>query len=252
MSVRLLVLGELARGEPELRVIRSLCDGRIFVDVGANRGVYSFLARRSSAEVWAFEPNDGLGEYLRAWSKGTVRIEPVALSDRSGWAELVTPVRDGTEEDGLSTLRSLDAVDEGESRVRSVRTEMLDRFELGPVGVIKVDVEGFELEVLRGATRLLERDRPLIQVECEERHRPGGVAELTELLGAHGYRGYFTAARWPEPVETFAPEVHQRAVDIGDRTRYFNNFYFCADDEQYRRIERAMSRSRRLSRQRHG
>lgn len=252
LTIRLLVLAELARGEPEARVVRRLCDGRTFVDVGANRGVYSYLARATSSEVWAFEPNDDLAEYVEAWSRGAVHVEAVALSDSSGRADLTTPVRDGTEQDGLSTLRPIDTETLADARVRSVRTAALDEFDLGPVGVIKVDVEGHELEVLQGAVEILGRDQPLIQVECEERHRPRGVAQVTELLGAHGYRGYFSAGRWPEPVESFDAATHQCLEDLGDHARYANNFYFCATDEQYRRVDDAMTRSRRILRRRHG
>ena len=65
----------------------------------------------------------------------------------------------------------------------------LDR--LGAPGVVKIDVEGFELEVLRGAARLLGEHRPLLLLEMHldilERRgiRP---AEVVELLRGHGYR----------------------------------------------------------------
>ena len=59
------------------------------------------------------------------------------------------------------------------------------------VGLIKVDVEGHELEVLRGALSTIEKDRPSILVEAEDRHRPNAFASVCELLAPFGYTAWY-------------------------------------------------------------
>jgi Methyltransferase FkbM domain len=55
------------------------------------------------------------------------------------------------------------------------------------LATIKVDVEGAELEVLRGARMTLRRWRPLLSIEIEERHRTGSTRAVPELLHELGY-----------------------------------------------------------------
>jgi FkbM family methyltransferase len=242
ITIRLLAAVEYLRGEPEVRALRSLCDGRGFVDVGANRGVYSFVALKRSSVVTAFEPNEVMSGYLESWSRGRVNVQTVALSDVSGRAVLATPVKEGIEEDGLSTLNDQFSNWGTEVRTREVATVPLDELELGPVGFLKVDVEGHELEVLRGAHGTIERYNPMIQVECEERHRPGGVQELRKLLEGLGYQGFFVLGTSLAPIQDFDVSVHQRLSDVGNRWTYVNNFYFCCDSEQLQRLRTARFR----------
>ena len=61
----------------------------------------------------------------------------------------------------------------------------------GDIGFIKIDVEGHELSVLEGASSLIERCRPVLLIECEERHNPGGPAALFRHLKKAGYIGRF-------------------------------------------------------------
>jgi hypothetical protein len=58
------------------------------------------------------------------------------------------------------------------------------------VDFIKIDVEGFELEVLKGATGLLARCKPVVVMECKEFSPPrnGGTARAVEFLTNFGYR----------------------------------------------------------------
>jgi hypothetical protein len=58
-----------------------------------------------------------------------------------------------------------------------------------PVGFIKIDVEGHELSVIKGATALIRRDSPIILVELEDRHRPDAMRSFSSFLGGLGYGG---------------------------------------------------------------
>ncbi|MGO8126768.1 FkbM family methyltransferase, partial [Rhizobium ruizarguesonis] len=54
----------------------------------------------------------------------------------------------------------------------SVPTRRLDSYQFGPLGFIKIDVEGHELKVLKGSQAILNRDHPNLLIEAEDRHRP--------------------------------------------------------------------------------
>jgi FkbM family methyltransferase len=177
------------RGEPELRLLPRLCPrDELALDIGANLGVYAWHLARLSAGVVAFEPQPGLAASLRDAFGDRVRVEQAALSDEDGEAVLRVPSERMMT--GRATIEAANALDGFDTREVRVPTRRLDGYGLGRVGFMKIDVEGHELAVLRGADAVLRRDRPSLIVESEDRHRPGAVAELRRTLGEHGYRGF--------------------------------------------------------------
>ncbi len=178
-------------GDPYIRLIASLADPkRLAVDVGAHLGDYTFFMRRNASGCVAFECNPVLTAHLRRLFGRSVDIRPDAVSDQAGTAELRIPLDEATGL-GRATIEASNplAAEFTGFKLVTVQTVRLDEAVRQPVGLIKIDVEGHELAVLRGAMRILERDRPNLIVELEERHAPGCVAEAFALLGPLGYRG---------------------------------------------------------------
>ncbi|WP_246642623.1 FkbM family methyltransferase [Rhizobium croatiense] len=64
------------------------------------------------------------------------------------------------------------------------------RSPVNAVGFIKIDVEGHELKVLKGAEAILSRDHPNLLIEAEDRHRPNAVASVIDYLTPFGYSVY--------------------------------------------------------------
>ena len=135
--------------------------GSLVLDIGANIGNHTlYLAAVAGCRVESFEPNPELCAALR---------ESIALndlSDRVHLHETGLGRAAGTARFGVNTPNNLGAqyltLGEGDLRVSA-----LDSFAFGhPVEVIKLDVEGMEIDVLEGGRRLLARDRPLVYVEC--------------------------------------------------------------------------------------
>jgi FkbM family methyltransferase len=181
-------------GDPHLRLISSLADRtRLAVDVGAHIGEYTFFLRRHAAKCVAFECNPALVAGLRRRFGTSVDIRADAVSDTAGETVLRIPRLAQGADLGRATIEAGnhlagDFAGIDEVRVRTVRLDdVIDR----PVGFIKVDVEGHELAVLRGATRILTADRPKLLLELEERHVPGCVAAAVTFLGGFGYRGAY-------------------------------------------------------------
>jgi FkbM family methyltransferase len=155
--------------EPHLTAVfeRYCTPGATVVDVGANLGYYSLLAARlvgPSGQVIALEPNSEncrlLLSSLRRSGLRNVQVLPVAADVDTGWAYYSTHVGSNG---GL--------IDDGDLLARPgvvVPTFRLDDVVAGPVGMLKMDVEGAEGRVVRGATRLIERDRPIVTTELKE------------------------------------------------------------------------------------
>lgn len=172
---------------------RLIDPGDVIVDVGANVGyLTSLAAARSGAggTVIAYEPHPTVFKLLARnaaqWAQqsgvASVEVHEAALSDQVGSGELSAgPEFHGNM--GLAALRSASEVSADEELL-SVSLRRLDD-EIGDraVGMLKIDVEGHEPEVLRGAERLLERGdvRDIVFEDHEE--YPDRATELVERAG---------------------------------------------------------------------
>jgi FkbM family methyltransferase len=228
-------------GEIELRMVKHLCRPVVvWFDVGANVGTYLHSMKRHSRRVYAFEPVPWLAQVLAKKFGQKIIVKNVALSREARTATLHIPVVDGAPGTGLSTLTDDRAAKEAPCRDIPVETRPLDEVYAGDVGFIKIDVEGHEESVLQGAQRTIERCRPRVLVEAEERHAPGSVRRVRAFFRRLGYRGYFVLQRRLAPIESFDPERMQRSEDIEAYTlgtprdrfeHYVNNFLFLPPEE---------------------
>lgn len=229
LKMRMLV----ADNERELQLVHALCPaGGVFVDVGANRGLYTWQALRGGARVIAIEPHPVMAARLIAAFGDAIELHEVALSAEPGAMPLHVPQLDARD---LTTRCSLHAgANAGlETRALAVRCVRLDDLDLPPIAMIKVDVEGHELAAMRGARGRLERERPVAMIEVEERHNAGAVAAMFELMTSAGYDGYFYLGGRLTSTTAFELDVHQRAENApppkGSPPRgsiYINNFVF--------------------------
>jgi FkbM family methyltransferase len=155
------------------------------VDVGANLGYYSLLASRlvgTAGRVIALEPNSEncrlLLSSLRLNGTANVELLPVAADVATGWAYYSTHVgsNGGLVDDG-------DLLDHPGVVVPTFR---LDQLVTGPVDFLKMDVEGAEGRVVRGATGIIERDRPVVTTELKD-EMLGRVSGMS----VRQYLGYF-------------------------------------------------------------
>lgn len=168
----------------------------VCLDVGANIGNHALFFADHFAGVLAFEPH--LRTYrlleLNAELRPNIRCWNFGLSDTDGPARLAVMV----ENIGMATLHG------GAGAAVDCELRRLDGLDLlggQRVSLIKIDVEGHEAAVLRGASALLARDRPVVVFEQAAAELEGGSSASIELLRQHGYRRFWTfertpAARW--------------------------------------------------------
>jgi FkbM family methyltransferase len=172
---------------PELRLAAGLCRrDRGAIDIGANNGLFSWVMSKRAAWCVAVEPNPTYISRLRQ-ALPDLDLHQCALGSSPGRATLSIPVVKGIPYGGYGSLASTTVLSEYPHQSVEVAVETLDSFSLQHVGVIKIDVEGYEEQVLDGAVRTITRDRPSLLIEIEERHNPGGRSRIERLLSQWGY-----------------------------------------------------------------
>lgn len=226
--------------EPELRHLAEFVPAdRAAVDVGVWWGPWTYLLAKRVPRVDSFEPNPDLAAALTEAMPSNVHVHGVALGETAGEASLwIPPGGVGTE--GRATLEAAWRPATG-GRTVTVQMERLDAFGLQDVGFIKIDVEGHEFAVLRGATGLLETQRPNLMIEIEHRSRDDhDVDEIIAFLAARGYAGRFLHRGTWHPLREFDREAArataQRVARHGYATnlvlyarRFVHNFLFTAE-----------------------
>lgn len=145
------------------------------LDVGANVGLWSRVMERDFVIVTAIEP---LATHCACFRRNVERalLIPTAVGNETGTVRIATPA---------PHMASSHVADKGEEVV----IVPLDSLGLGRVDFIKIDVEGFELEAVRGGEELIRRRRPVMVVEQKEGNaeRYGfGQRDAVELLEAWG------------------------------------------------------------------
>jgi FkbM family methyltransferase len=178
--------GEFSPGEGALfrQIVRP---GMLVVEVGANIGAHTVeLSRLAGRQglVLAFEPQRLMFQTLCANlalnSCGNVHAFQYAIGAASG--ELMVPILAPDQPNNFGGL-SLVGATNGER----VPLRPIDDFNLTACHVLKLDLEGMEVEALRGAERTIAAHRPIIYAENDREERS---AELISLLLAYRYRIY--------------------------------------------------------------
>lgn len=170
---------------------------KICVDIGANIGNHSVYFSRFFKKVVAFEPNPRVYRLLSINSELSSNIDchMLALSDKNG-----------------QSLMSFESINLGGASIKQhnsegtvVETKKLDDiFFDHPIGLMKIDVEGHEEKVLRGAANLIEQFKPLILFEQHIEDFTDGKSPSIEFLRELGYSKFAIAE--------FSPKVSRSLI----------------------------------------
>jgi FkbM family methyltransferase len=195
------------------------------VDIGGNTGLYAYYLSRLVKVVHVFEPNPiCLGQLARVRRKNWV-VHDIALSDHCGEATM----RFDPGNEGVGTIEPKNRLNDnpGIKAVvgRTVKVCPLDDLNLDNIAFMKIDVEGHEPSVLRGATRLIATQKPVLLIEIERRHNTTAFEEVEDLLAGRGYSSWRLAGESLVPVRRDEVDGLQARPPRDDRP-YINNFIF--------------------------
>jgi FkbM family methyltransferase len=189
--------------EPRIEnaLLAALNEGDVFYDVGGNIGWYSLLAyRKTKRPVVAFEPNVENAAILRGNARVNdtpITVVPAAVSDLDGWAAFQDRGSlEGRLEKADTPQQAARRAKRGEHHngTMPVPVVTLDGWvaENPSPAMVKIDVEGGEVGVLRGMVGLLAANGPTLLIELH-----GTQSEVADFLDAHDYEH--------APVETDVP-----------------------------------------------
>jgi len=140
------------------------------IDVGSNVGFWTRDLRRIFNRVYCFEPNPVFREcFLKNLPQDNIELLPYGLSNREHTAS--------------QSFNSTQMQDEP----GGVECRTLDSFQLKDIDFVKIDVDGFEIQVLGGATKTLEQNNPVINIEMKRGKRPHIVTQSEKILRSLGY-----------------------------------------------------------------
>lgn len=221
----------------ELRYIcKTIKPGDLVLDIGAHKGGYLHWiqkAARANGKVIAFEPQPILYKYVKeaidVFGYKNVTFHHGGLSSKEGTLDLFVPKAEGLTSPG-ATFEKREGRKGHFIKVPIFQLDKLLADRKKPVSLIKMDVEGHELEVFKGADEVLKTDKPKIIFECENRHLNGrSVHEVFDYIKGLGYKGYFFKNGKRRSLNEFNAEADQRVdnnLQIVDKKAYCNNFVF--------------------------
>ena len=200
-------------------VLKSAGEDLVVFDVGANIGTYSndiLLNRVSVAKIYAFEPH---GTTYKKLLKNTIgkpiQARNIGLSDHIGIATLY----DRENASGSSHASLSPAIFSEVHRVKTESTQIdlttVDDFcrlnQIECIDLLKIDVEGYEINVLRGSKRMLDAGKVrLIQFEFTQLNSTLGVffKDMYELLNSN-FDIYRLLPHGVEPIKSYNPTFHE-------------------------------------------
>lgn len=205
----------------EIDLIKNIVNSTdVVLDVGSNIGYHSLMISKiigNKGKIYAFEPYDKnfaiLHKNILLNNTNNIKLNNIALGDKNMKGSL--KVFKDYAYNSLLNLKRLPQVG-----TEKVRMEQLDTFvykrKINRIDLIKIDVEGFELNVLKGAKRTLREYKPKIVCEIfQENLNPLGikVRDVIDYILAFGYKGFLISK--------------EKLIPVG-RRKYFNswNFYF--------------------------
>jgi FkbM family methyltransferase len=205
------VIHEIRGENSEYGVMKGLLSGGdTFVDVGANFGTFSLLASRivgQSGRVFAIEPQPGLGVFVRESLElsrvSNCELIPAACGSKVTGSKLLVPDGDSGRAGffpAFSAQKPHKAVD---VPVHTLDSLLADGQCPGRM-VLKIDVEGSEIDVLDGAVETIRTRRPAIMIELNPwsaRAAGKGAREVVERLEASGYTKFATAVSYPNMIQ---------------------------------------------------
>lgn len=204
----------------------------IVFDIGANKGEYAYYAEKLifPNNLYLFEPEKKLSKQLKSIFNHC-QVFDIALSDTKGTHLFKIPIINGVADKCLSSLEVDNKEDNETDAIEyEVTTNTIDNFtkEKGVFpDLIKIDVEGHELSVLKGAENYIENYHPILIIEIEQRHHKNiEVNSIFESFKQQGYQCYYYSKKQSQ-LFLYDNKIHlTNTKNYFGEIDYINNYIF--------------------------
>ena len=178
--------------EPDLKTLLQLSpQNTIALDIGANVGLYTKFLADHCSKVISIEPVPFTFQILlkmvKRFDLKHVETRQLAVSNHEGIAEMEVPVIGGTQNYYRAQITVTDKSESSFFKVQTITLDNLVKDFIPEIGIIKVDVEGHELEVLEGAENILNEKKAIWLVEIA----PANRSKVFEIMEGKDYKAMF-------------------------------------------------------------
>lgn len=170
----------------------NIINGSVIIDVGANIGVTSTILAMGYPKhtIFSYEPIKAnfsiIGKVLKLFNITNVKPSNFAIAETETIVELITPIENGAKKHGLCHVIENDEINLNlnSEKVSAIPLDsLLPLLGSNKVSAIKIDVENYEIFVLKGAKKILLQHRPIVFAELWDNERKNDCILLMESLG---------------------------------------------------------------------
>lgn len=195
------------QGEKHLEKFMCPPDNGCFIDVGANVGYWTMFVARKGFNVHAFEPSPMPYRILKHRTKKYTKVKAylIALGEKSGFVNM-TLMKSFSQYSVMGVIGDKPPVEEGDVLGEiSVPLRTLDSYEIEDVAVIKIDTEGYEIPILKGAEKTILRYKPRLIIEV---HYPPFKEEAKRIIKILERMGYNWTMKNKLSINGILPQPH--------------------------------------------
>jgi FkbM family methyltransferase len=212
--------------EKEILFLRKF-EFKTIIDIGANVGTYAAELQKNSRKVICIEPLKENINYLKYLMKKNVKIYNCALSNKNKSEYIYIPKINFNFDYALATLNYKNIINFKELKRVKVKLKKFDQLFFNTytsknIDFIKIDVEGHELEVLKGMNIFLKKNNPMFLIEIEKRHNIN-FEQVFTFFKKRNYKSYILI----ENQNLINISRNDFKKKINNRT--YNNFFFISD-----------------------
>ena len=211
---------------PYFKVCEKLLDKDMnSIDIGSNIGLFSYFFSLKSKKVFSFEPNYLCYKTFLRRKISNCILHKCALSSKPLSKKLYFQKKNL----GCGTLEKENIKNWYNKRnnkydFTTVEVKKLDDYNFKKISLIKIDVEGHELEVLKGSINTIKKNLPSFLVEIEERHKKDNIKKVLNFFLKMNYKGFFIVNTKILNISKLDIRKYQNLNNKNNI--YINNFFF--------------------------
>lgn len=212
--------------EKEILFLRDF-EFKTSVDIGANVGTYTVELQKNSRKVICIEPLKENIRYLKHLIKKNVKIYNCGVSNGNKSEYIYVPKINFNFEYALATLNCKNINNFKQIKRVKIKLKKFDQLVsnlniIKDIDFIKIDVEGHELEVLKGMNKFLKKSRPIFLIEIEKRHN-ASFNKVFSFLIEKKYKSYILKEK------NDLNSINKKEFNKIINNNSYNNFFFISD-----------------------